>query len=66
MMRESLIRQLATRREPSGDRLVHRYDADEKISYVCESGSWVASPVSSAVGETKKADRETGEDQKGA
>jgi hypothetical protein len=63
-VQNSLIRQLAVRREPTGDPLVYRYDVREQISYIWESDSWIASNVSSVVAQTKKADQETGEDQK--
>jgi hypothetical protein len=65
-MQTSLIRQVAIRRTPSDTRALHRYDPETKMSYIWESGGWILSTESSMVAETKKADRETGEDQKGA
>lgn len=65
-MQTSLIRQAAIRRTPSGTRPSHRYDPETKISYVWELNTWIPSTESLVIAETKKADRETGEDQKGA
>jgi hypothetical protein len=60
----TLLRKLATRRHGTEPPLT-RYDADRRISEVFEDGRWVPSWESRAVTETKKADLEKGEDQKG-
>jgi hypothetical protein len=59
-----LLRELATRRQPTPPRSV-RYDERRQVSEVLEGELWVASWESSALENTKKADLETGEDQKG-
>jgi hypothetical protein len=61
----SLIRKLATVRTSRGSRIVSRYDTEKSFSYVVENGAWIPSWESSNPPETKKADLETGEDQKG-
>ncbi|GAA1241347.1 hypothetical protein [Oryzihumus leptocrescens] len=61
----TMMRRLATRREPSGTQPEVRYDEEQKISFVLQESTWVASYESSAMPDTKKADMETGEDQKG-
>lgn len=61
----TLLRRLASTREAVGDPPVVRYDADRKLAMVYESGRWVPSFDSSSLPGTKKADMETGEDQKG-
>lgn len=60
-----LIRQLAHTRTASATQPHVRYSPTEKIAYVEEAGVWLPSTKSSAVTRTKKADLETGEDQKG-
>ncbi|MCW2784011.1 MAG: hypothetical protein JWP74_528 [Marmoricola sp.] len=60
-----LLRTLATIRESSGAQPTVRYDETQKMSYVQEGGAWVPSFESHAFSGTKKADLETGEDQKG-
>ncbi|RNL62869.1 hypothetical protein EFK50_14140 [Nocardioides marmoriginsengisoli] len=60
----TLLRKLSTTRTATTPVEV-RYNPDEKIAYVHENGVWVPSYESSAVGQSKKADLETGEDQKG-
>jgi hypothetical protein len=61
----TMMRRLATHREPRGTQPEVRYDKARRISFVLQDGSWVASYESSAMPDTKKADMETGEDQKG-
>jgi hypothetical protein len=61
----SLIRKLATVRTSRGSNTVSRYDSGKSFSYVLENGTWIPSWESSNPPETKKADVETGEDQKG-
>jgi hypothetical protein len=61
----SLIKYLATRRAPSGLPVISRYQPEEAVSYVFEDDTWVPSWKSSNPPKTKKADIETGEDQKG-
>lgn len=61
----SLIRELASRRTASGTPVISRYEPEEAVSYVLEDGTWVPSWRSSHPPKTKKADLETGEDQKG-
>jgi hypothetical protein len=61
----SLIRHLASQRTPSGPPVISRYQPEEAVSYVLEDGAWVPSWKSSNPPRTKKADLETGEDQKG-
>lgn len=60
-----LLRRLATRRRATSQPPV-RYDAERMVAQVIERGIWVDSWQSSVVLETKKADMETGEDQKGS
>lgn len=62
--RQMLIRRLATRRNPTDQPRV-RYDEERGVSQVEEDGRWVNSWDSKLIPETKKADHETGEDQKG-
>lgn len=59
-----LLRTLSVRREPTG-RTLSRYLPDRQYSEVWEDGRWVPSWSSRAAYETKKADVETGEDNKG-
>lgn len=59
-----LLRTLATRREET-DPIAVRYDAERSVSQVFENEAWVDSWESSELPRTKKADVETGEDQKG-
>ncbi len=61
----TMMRRLAIAREPSGRQPEVRYDPEQRISLVLEEGTWVASYKSASMPETKKADMETGEDQKG-
>ena len=61
----SLLRLLSTVR-PRSEPFEVRYDSDRHVSQVRElSGDWVDSWASGRLAETKKADLETGEDQKG-
>jgi len=55
---------LAARPEPRGE-LKLRYDEGRQISQVWEAGRWVDSWLSRNIPGTKKADHETGEDNKG-
>lgn len=59
-----LLRTLSTTRVATEPVRV-QYSLDEKVTYVLEDGAWVPSFASSVVGQSKKADLETGEDQKG-
>ncbi len=60
-----LLRRISTRREVT-PKPVSRYQEETMTSQVLEDDeTWVESWESSAVGATKKADVETGEDQKG-
>ena len=59
-----LLRKLASTRAAT-EQLQVWYDENEKVSYVLEEDVWTPSFNSSRVGDTKKADMETGEDQKG-
>ena len=61
----SLLRTLATHREPS-EPISVRYDEAAKVSLVYEGDRWVPSWEPRTVQNTKKCDHETGEDQKGA
>jgi hypothetical protein len=63
-MSQSLLRHLATTRDAT-EPLQVRYDEAHQVSYVLENGEWVPSWESIALENTKKCDRETGEDQKG-
>lgn len=60
-----LIRKLAQRRTANTARPAVRYSESEKVSYVFEDAAWLISTQSREVTRTKKADLETGEDQKG-
>lgn len=60
----NLLRALATRREPT-EPVLSRYDPSRCVAEVHEDGRWVSSWLSRTIPETKKADLETGEDQKG-
>jgi hypothetical protein len=60
----SLLRRLATHRVASGE-VVVRYDPISQTTRVFEDGQWVQSWESNVLSKTKKADLETGEDQKG-
>lgn len=59
-----LLRKIATARRHSYLPTV-RYDPDRQVTQVLEHGTWVDSWLSIQVPKTKKADMETGEDQKG-
>lgn len=61
-----LLRELSTTRTPTAQPEV-RYDADRQITLVetPDGSGWVPSYDSEWTGTTKKADMETGEDQKG-
>lgn len=59
-----LLRKMASNRVAT-EPVVVRYDTDKQISFIHENGAWVPSFESSAVGQSKKCDLETGEDQKG-
>jgi hypothetical protein len=61
---QSLVRQLARHRSAAGPQPVVRYDAARQISMILEDGQWVPSYDSATVPQSKKADIETGEDQK--
>lgn len=61
----TLFRRLATVRTPTTDHVETRYDPEAKQSFVRENGLWVRSFDSVKLPGTKKADLETGEDQKG-
>jgi hypothetical protein len=60
----SLIRRLASTRSGETDAVATKYDAGRQITMVLEDGQWVASYDSSTLLHSKKADIETGEDQK--
>jgi hypothetical protein len=62
---DSLIRRLATHRAYATDQPDTRYDETRAITFVREGKDWVPSYASRLLAETKKADIETGEDQKG-
>ena len=64
-MTQSLLRQLARRRSVAGPQPVIRYDPVSQIAVVIEDGRWLPSYDSRTVPQSKKADIETGEDQKG-
>jgi len=66
MESRSLLEALRTRRAASGDPLEVRYDPVRQISLIREGDQWLPSWESTHADETKKADIETGEDQKGA
>lgn len=59
-----ILRSLATSRTMS-QQVLHRYDPVRQVSQVHEDECWVDSWQSTTPPRTKKADRETGEDQKG-
>lgn len=61
-----LLRKMATVRTAT-EPIAVRYDPDLKVSHVQlpDDGTWAPSYDAAYVGETKKADIETGEDQKG-
>lgn len=59
-----LLRNLATERSAT-EPVAVRYDPHRRISLVFEDGRWVPSFESSSLGDSKKCDLETGEDQKG-
>lgn len=63
-MAESLIRRVARHREVSREQPIVRYDARRGVSFVLENGAWVESYRSHTLPQSKKADIETGEDQK--
>lgn len=58
------MKNLATRRTPTNPVPV-RYDETTQTSQVYEDGMWVSSWLSTQIPNSKKADLETGEDQKG-
>jgi hypothetical protein len=60
----NLLRALATKRTVT-DPVPVRYDEVTQTSMVLERGRWVPSWQSTQLSQTKKADMETGEDQKG-
>lgn len=60
----TLLRRLASRRTPRGEIPAVRYDPVTQTTMVFENGRWVASWEASALRDSKKADLETGEDQK--
>ena len=60
----SLLRALSTSRSAT-DPVSTRYDETTQTTQVFEGGRWVSSWESELVGQTKKCDMETGEDQKG-
>ena len=64
-MAQSLVRQLARHRSAVGPQPVVRYDPDSQIAMILENERWVPSYDSATVPQSKKADIETGEDQKG-
>jgi hypothetical protein len=61
-----LLRELATTRTPTTQPAI-QYDAERRITLVenADGSGWVPSYDSDRTGNTKKADLETGEDQKG-
>lgn len=59
-----LLRKLASTRETT-EPIPARYDPAQKVSYVLDHGTWIPSYDAPAMIGTKKADLETGEDQKG-
>lgn len=61
-----LLRELATTRTPTAQPAV-RYDPESRLTLVetADGSGWVPSYDSERTGNTKKADIETGEDQKG-
>ena len=63
-MHADLLRELRTRRDATVPP-VSRYREDTQTSQILEDGVWRESWDSGLVGVTKKADIETGEDQKG-
>jgi hypothetical protein len=66
IMSESLVRRLALVRRTASTHPVTRYDAVTGMSMVLEEGRWIPSHESQVLAETKKADIEKGEDQKGS
>ena len=60
-----ILRRLSTVRQATEQPSV-RYDDVRRVTQVHESGRWVDSWLSKVIPKTKKADYETGEDQKGA
>lgn len=60
-----LLRRLATRREARDDGRAVRYVHERMTSEVLDAGSWKDSWLIERGPDTKKADLETGEDQKG-
>jgi hypothetical protein len=63
-MATSLIRELATHRGPQSEQPVIRYDAIRMLTMVLDGDVWIPSYESAVLSKTKKADLETGEDQK--
>jgi hypothetical protein len=60
-----LLKQLRTKRRTT-PRPTSRYVSRTQTSQILENGSWLDSWTAQAGAQTKKADIETGEDQKGA
>lgn len=60
-----LLKQLRTKR-PTTPRPMSRYVSRTQTSQILEDGVWLDSWEARATLQTKKADIETGEDQKGA
>lgn len=61
---QTLLMELARRRN-QGEELICRYDENRQITQVLENEQWVDSWDATVLSRTKKADIETGEDQKG-
>lgn len=59
-----LLRELSVRRSATAE-ITSRYRRTTQTSQVLENGVWLDSWISKEVSQTKKADIETGEDQKG-
>ena len=60
-----LLANLRTHRTASGELPMVRYDPDLQISLIREGDVWIESWRSSLAPDSKKADLETGEDEKG-
>lgn len=63
-MTERLLRAMSTQRSATGC-VVARYNPATETSEILENGKWLPSWQLKFPGGTKKADMETGEDQKG-
>ncbi|MDE0377405.1 MAG: hypothetical protein OXK16_15795 [bacterium] len=63
-MHADLLKELRTRRDATIPP-ISRYQEDTQTSQILDDGVWQDSWNSRLVGETKKCDIETGEDQKG-